>query len=75
MTRIPCRWSLAAVRAVGCQPEVFEIQLALGEGLLQASRLQDAKVHLDNARRQAPNDPRLVKALELLRQREKDGPH
>ncbi len=54
---------------VACRPELFDLQLALGEVLLETGRVQDAETHLENARRLDPNDPRPKQALQRLRQK------
>jgi Flp pilus assembly protein TadD len=51
---------------VVCRPEDFELQLALGEALLEAGQ-EGAATHLENARRLDPKDPRPARALERLR--------
>jgi tetratricopeptide (TPR) repeat protein len=62
--------ALAPLRkAVECRPEDPELQLALGEALLDADRLKEAEEHLENARRLMPDDRRPVEALERLRKK------
>jgi tetratricopeptide (TPR) repeat protein len=56
-------------RGVSCRPEDFDLQLVLGEALLEAGRLQEAEVHLENARKLKPKDSRLDQALETLRRK------
>jgi tetratricopeptide (TPR) repeat protein len=58
-------------KGVACRPEVFNLQLALGEALLEAGRLPEAETHLENARKLDPADPRPGQALERLRQRKR----
>jgi tetratricopeptide (TPR) repeat protein len=54
-------------RGVACRPEMFELQLALGEVLLESGQRREAETHLENARRLDPKDSRLIQALERLR--------
>lgn len=54
-------------RGVACRPEQIELQLALGETLLECGRLAEAETHLQNASRLDPKDPRPPAALERLR--------
>jgi tetratricopeptide (TPR) repeat protein len=56
-------------KGVACRPEVFNLQLALGEALLEAGRPQEAATHLENARNLNAKDPRPAWALERLRQK------
>ena len=49
-------------------PSEIELQLGLGECLLETEQLQDAARHLENARKLDPKDPRPAAALERLRQ-------
>ena len=51
---------------VACQPADLELQLGLGQALLEAGRGAEAKRYLDNARRLAPQDPRPIEALKRL---------
>jgi tetratricopeptide (TPR) repeat protein len=53
-------------RGVACRPEMFELQLALGEVLLETGQRREAETHLENARRLDPKDSRLAHALERL---------
>jgi predicted Zn-dependent protease len=57
------------MKGVACRPEVFNLQLALGEALLEAKRLPEAATHLKNAQKLDPKDPRPGQALERLRKR------
>jgi Flp pilus assembly protein TadD len=59
-------------KGVACQPADLELQLSLGEALLEARQYQEAETHLENARLLAPNDPRAARALERLRQKNKN---
>jgi Flp pilus assembly protein TadD len=60
-------------KGVACQPTDLELQLSLGEALLEAGQLQDAQTHLNNARLLAPNDPRPARVLQRLGQKKKIG--
>jgi tetratricopeptide (TPR) repeat protein len=53
-------------RGVACLPADFELQLALGEALLEAHDPAGAREPLGNARQLEPDDPRLKVALERL---------
>jgi Flp pilus assembly protein TadD len=53
-------------QGVACLPADFELQLALGEALLEAHDPAGAREPLGNARQLEPNDPRLKAALERL---------
>jgi Flp pilus assembly protein TadD len=54
-------------RGVACRPEDFELQLALGEALLDAGQSHDAETHLDNARQLRPDSARVAQDLERLK--------
>jgi tetratricopeptide (TPR) repeat protein len=54
-------------QGVACLPGEIELQLALGEALLEVGQLDEAESHLENARQLDPKDPRPVQALERLR--------
>jgi Flp pilus assembly protein TadD len=54
-------------KGIECTPGDPQLQLGLGEVLLELGRLKEAEVHLEIARRLAPNDPRPGRALEQLR--------
>jgi Flp pilus assembly protein TadD len=55
-------------KGVACAPADRELQLGLGEVLLEVGQFKEAEVHLTNAQRLAPpNDPRPARALERLR--------
>jgi tetratricopeptide (TPR) repeat protein len=58
-------------RGVACLPTDADLQLGLGESLLDSGDLAGAEPHLENARRLAPNDPAAAKALERLRSKKK----
>jgi tetratricopeptide (TPR) repeat protein len=53
-------------KGVACQPGDFDLQLALGEVLLDLQRREQARTHLENARRIEPGNPALARALERL---------
>jgi Flp pilus assembly protein TadD len=53
-------------KGVACQPANMQLQLTLGEALLEAGQPNEARTYLDNARLLAPNDPRPAQALERL---------
>jgi tetratricopeptide (TPR) repeat protein len=53
-------------QGVAVRPDLFDLQLALGEALLESGRPQEAERHLENARRLDPKDPRPRQALERL---------
>jgi tetratricopeptide (TPR) repeat protein len=53
-------------KGVACRPEDIELQLALGEALLESGQGKEAKTYLENARRLDPNDPRPPRDLERL---------
>jgi tetratricopeptide (TPR) repeat protein len=62
--------AIALLRSgVACRPEDFNLQLTLGQALLEVGQLQDAEIHLENARKLNPKDPRPGQALERLRQK------
>jgi tetratricopeptide (TPR) repeat protein len=56
---------------VECAPTDFQLQLALGQVLLELGRLPEAEEHLNNARDQAPESgrPRVDRAFERLRKK------
>jgi tetratricopeptide (TPR) repeat protein len=54
---------------VACAPADLDLQLGLGEVLLETGELKEAATHLENARRLAPTDPRPEQALKRLRQK------
>ena len=56
---------------IACTPADLTLQLSLGEVLLELGQWKKAAVHLENARRLAPEDPRPAQALERLRQKQK----
>lgn len=53
-------------QGIACQPDSTELQLALGEALQAVGQDQEAEIHLKNARRLDPEDPRILRALERL---------
>jgi tetratricopeptide (TPR) repeat protein len=54
-------------KAVDCRPDSFDLQLELGETLLETNEDREAATYLENARRLDPQNPRALKALESLR--------
>jgi tetratricopeptide (TPR) repeat protein len=54
-------------KAVACRPESFDLQLELGEALLDAGQEREAQTHLENAQRLQPENRRPAQALERLR--------
>jgi tetratricopeptide (TPR) repeat protein len=56
-------------KGVTCLPVDLELQLGLGECLLEVGRDREAETHLKNAWELAPNDPRPIRALERLREK------
>jgi tetratricopeptide (TPR) repeat protein len=54
-------------KGVACAPADLDLQLGLGEVLLEVGRLGDAAAHLENARQLAPDDPRPSRLIEQLR--------
>jgi tetratricopeptide (TPR) repeat protein len=59
-------------QGVACRPEQIELQLALGEALLESGQYAEAKIHLQNARRLDPNDLRPPTALKRLGKEQKE---
>ena len=57
-------------QGVACRPEMFDLQLVLGEVLLEVGQVPEAQAHLDNARRLQPNDPYLQGVLERLKKKQ-----
>jgi tetratricopeptide (TPR) repeat protein len=53
-------------KGVTCLPTEIDLQVSLGDVLLNVGRDDEAKVYLENARQLDPNDPRVSKALERL---------
>src|SRR5439155_26324020 len=47
-------------KGVACRPVDFDLQLALGEVLLETGQRQEAETYLENARQLDPKDKRLV---------------
>jgi tetratricopeptide (TPR) repeat protein len=58
-------------KGVACDPADFELQLALGEVLLDTGQIKEAQIYLDHARRLDPDHPRLMKALQRLDDKKK----
>jgi tetratricopeptide (TPR) repeat protein len=64
--------ALAPLRqGVACRPELFHLQLALGDALVRVGRLDEAEVHLGNAAKLDPKNEQLGPTLERLRDRQK----
>jgi Flp pilus assembly protein TadD len=53
-------------KGVARAPADFELQLALGDVLGNVGKTDEAKVHLENARRLRPADPRPAEVLQRL---------
>ncbi|HTU17278.1 MAG TPA: tetratricopeptide repeat protein [Gemmataceae bacterium] len=53
-------------QGIACQPDSLDLQLALGEVLLAVGQSKEAAIHLQNARRLDPKEPRVLHALERL---------
>jgi Flp pilus assembly protein TadD len=65
-------WAAAVAplkKGVAIRPEVFDLQLALGEALLEAGQFRDAETHLNNARKLDAKDERPVAGLRRLQQK------
>jgi Flp pilus assembly protein TadD len=56
-------------RGVVCGPENLDLQLLLGEALLESGQDQEAETYLENARKLDPKDPRPAKDLERVRRK------
>ena len=56
-------------KGVLCRPNDFELQFGLGNTLLDTGEDGEAETYLENARKLDPNDPRVHRALERLRQK------
>jgi tetratricopeptide (TPR) repeat protein len=54
-------------RGIECRPELFDLQLTLGEVLMETGRNGEAEKYLENARRLKPDDEKVKKDLERLR--------
>ena len=54
---------------VALLPADVRLQLSLGQTLLETGHNGEAEIHLENAHRIAPNDPRPLQALERLRKK------
>jgi tetratricopeptide (TPR) repeat protein len=64
-------WSAAIAplrQGVAIRPEMFDLQLALGEALLEAGHLREAEIHLKNARQLDAKDERPAKSLRRIQQ-------
>ncbi|HWG43671.1 MAG TPA: hypothetical protein VN688_12865, partial [Gemmataceae bacterium] len=60
-------------QGIACRPESLELQLALGESLLEVGENRQAETHLENAHRLDAQDPRPVQALERLHRKRSDA--
>jgi Flp pilus assembly protein TadD len=56
-------------QGVACRPTDFELQLALGQVLVEIENYREAKTHLENARQLDGTDPRPGQALARLRRK------
>jgi Flp pilus assembly protein TadD len=56
-------------QGVAIRPEVFDIQLALGETLVEAGQLQEAEIHLKNAQQLDAKDERPAMGLRRIQQK------
>jgi tetratricopeptide (TPR) repeat protein len=54
-------------KGVACRPDSFDLQLSLGQALLESGQQSEAKEALTNAQRLRSSDPRPVKLLEEIR--------
>ena len=54
-------------KGVACRPEMFSLQLALGQALMETGQLDEAEIHLKNAMKLDPMNEQPGKALERLR--------
>jgi tetratricopeptide (TPR) repeat protein len=58
-------------KGTACRPDDFNLQFGLGEALLEVGQKEEAKTHLENARRLDPKDPRPGQILDrLLKEKE-----
>jgi tetratricopeptide (TPR) repeat protein len=57
-------------RGVACRPESLELQLALGEILLQTGDHKEARIYLGHAQKLDPTDQRVMEALGRLPKQE-----
>ncbi len=53
-------------KGVECRPERIDLQLGLGEALLESGQRKEAETYLENAHRLDPNDPRPTRDLDQL---------
>jgi tetratricopeptide (TPR) repeat protein len=58
-------------RGVTCRPEMFDLQLTLGEVLMETGQNGEAETYLENARKLDPKSPRPIQDLERLRSKMK----
>jgi tetratricopeptide (TPR) repeat protein len=56
-------------KGIAIRPELFDLQLTLGEALLEAGQLQDAEIHLRNAQKLDTKDERPAKGLWRIQER------
>lgn len=63
----PAEAVVALRKGVACRPEDFDLQFALGEALVNAGRMEEAKTYLENARSLDGKDPRPGEMLKRLR--------
>jgi tetratricopeptide (TPR) repeat protein len=54
-------------KGIACQPDHMLLHLSLGEALTETGNLPEAETYLENARRVAPDDPRVSQAIDRLR--------
>jgi Flp pilus assembly protein TadD len=66
----PAGAAAALRKGVDCRPGDIDLQLSLGEVLLDAGQLAQAETHLKNARQINDKDPRLKKALARLTEKQ-----
>jgi tetratricopeptide (TPR) repeat protein len=67
--------AIAPLRSgVALLPADGRLQLGLGQALLEAGHGAEAAIHLENARRIAPDDPRPIQALDRIRKKDNNPP-
>jgi tetratricopeptide (TPR) repeat protein len=54
-------------KGVACRPADFDLQLALGEVLLETGQYQEAETYLENAKQLEPDNLKPIQALKKLR--------
>ena len=57
-------------KGIVSHPEIFDLQLFLGQSLMESGQLREAAIHLENARKLTPNDPRPADSLEQLHKKQ-----